>query len=120
MELDFNDFLISHPFWIVSAGFTRWIHSLLRNDHHIILTHGDFHPWNIIVMENEHHVVAVSGMFDWEMGGWYLEHWKWVKVQNMRGIDDNSNWWDFLLQMISGYDTKAVADHFLEKFNNVF
>jgi aminoglycoside phosphotransferase len=119
-ESDFNDFLVSRPFRLVSAGFTRWIRSLLRNDHRIVLTHGDFHPRNIMVVENEHHIVAVSGIIDWEMGGWYPEHWESVKAQNTRGIEDNSDWWDSLPQSISGYDTEVVVDRFLENFINVF
>jgi hypothetical protein len=73
-----------------------------------------------MVVENEHHVVAVSGIIDWEMAGWYPEHWEWVKAQNTRGVEDNSDWWDFLPQSISGYDTEVVVDRFLETFINVF
>lgn len=119
-ESDLNDFLVSHPFRRVSAGYARWIRSLLRNDHRIVLTHGDFHPRNIMVTENEHHGVVVSGIIDWEMGGWYPEHWESVKAQNTRGADDNSDWWDFLPESISGYDTEVVVDCFLETFINVF
>jgi aminoglycoside phosphotransferase (APT) family kinase protein len=119
-ESEFNDFLVSRPFRRVSPGYARWIRSLLRNDHRIVLTHGDFHPRNIMVVENEDHGVIVSGIIDWEMGGWYPEHWELVKAQNTRGRDDDSDWWESLPESISGYDTEVVVDTFLESFMNVF
>jgi hypothetical protein len=115
-ESDFNDFLTSCPFKRVSVGFVRWIRSLMRDDHRIVLTHGDFHPRNIMIVENQRRDAIVTGIIDWETGGWYPEHWEMVKAFNTRGIDDDSDWWDFLPEAICGYDTEVVLDRFLENF----
>jgi hypothetical protein len=53
---------------VLVKAISWWIRSLLRNDHRIVLTHGDFHPRNFLVVENEHHKITISGIIDWEMG----------------------------------------------------
>jgi aminoglycoside phosphotransferase (APT) family kinase protein len=45
------------------------------NQHGIVFTHADFRPANIII--NNSHVV---GIIDWELAGWYPEHWEFVKA----------------------------------------
>ena len=51
--------------------------SSLKENHRIILTHGDLHPRNIIIKDN-----TIAGIIDWELGGWYLEYWEYVKGVN--------------------------------------
>jgi aminoglycoside phosphotransferase (APT) family kinase protein len=41
----------------------------------IVLAHADFRPANIIVKKGH-----VTGIIDWEMAGWYPEHWEFVKA----------------------------------------
>ena len=45
------------------------------HDHEIVLTHGDFSPRNILIQGSK--VVAV---LDWEMCGYYPEHWEYAKA----------------------------------------
>ncbi|KAF8878294.1 hypothetical protein BD779DRAFT_1474818 [Infundibulicybe gibba] len=37
--------------------------------------------------------VAVSGIIDWEMGGWYPKYWDAVKALNTRGASDEGDRW---------------------------
>jgi aminoglycoside phosphotransferase (APT) family kinase protein len=48
---------------------------LAAHKHDIVLTHADFRPANIIVKDGH-----VTGIIDWEMAGWYPEHWEFVKA----------------------------------------
>ena len=43
--------------------------------HDIVFTHGDFRPANIIVKGS-----LVTAIIDWELAGWYPEHWEFVKA----------------------------------------
>lgn len=77
-EADFNAGLIAA---IRAHGDNAW-HSMvigflqqLPTNHRILFTHGDLMPRNIIVQGSE--VVAI---LDWEMSGFYPEHWEYVKT----------------------------------------
>ncbi|TID19415.1 kinase-like protein [Venturia nashicola] len=48
---------------------------LNTHKHEVVFTHADFRPTNII-LKNGH----VVGIIDWEMAGWYPEHWEFVKA----------------------------------------
>ncbi|KAE8332238.1 kinase-like domain-containing protein [Aspergillus sergii] len=43
---------------------------LSQNKHQIVFTHGDLHLANIMVNNG-----SVTGILDWEFGGWYPEYW---------------------------------------------
>lgn len=94
-EVEFNEFLCtqtgrSNTPWI------RMIHSFMRDDHAIVLTHGDLHPRNIMVvwegamsigdtssaLESD---IRITSILDWEMSGWYPEYWEFVKALNTVG-----------------------------------
>ena len=51
----------------------------MRDDHRIVLSHGDFHSKNILV-QVEGESACISGIIDWEMGGWYPEYWDALKL----------------------------------------
>jgi len=59
--------------------------SFLKDDHRIVLTHGDLQPRNIVVQGDK-----VTGIIDWEFGGWYSEYWEYVKGTDLRGCE---GWW---------------------------
>ncbi|KIP05058.1 hypothetical protein PHLGIDRAFT_19808 [Phlebiopsis gigantea 11061_1 CR5-6] len=77
----FNDFLIQKA--------TRWIwetelqdiRAEMRDDHHVVFTHGDFTPRNIMVDGDR-----VTGIIDWEDSGWLPEHWEVVKALYYPGV----------------------------------
>lgn len=112
-ESHFNEFLTRSEKSRASTGYRRWITSMLRHDHRILLTHGDLHPGNIIVDTDEQGRMSV-GLIDWEMGGFYPEYWEMLKVMNTRAITDSSDWWEFLPQCIMGYDQEIAVDRMIE------
>ncbi|KAF2468145.1 kinase-like protein [Lindgomyces ingoldianus] len=48
---------------------------LNAHSHKIVFTHSDLRPANVIVKGGH-----VLGIIDWEMAGWYPEHWEFVKA----------------------------------------
>lgn len=111
-ESHFNDFLMHRPSSRVAPGFQSWLRSMLREDHRILLTHGDFHPRNIMVTDGDD--PELTGIIDWEYCGFYPEHWEHVKALNTRGITDASDWWDHLPPCILRYDQEVVLDRYVE------
>ncbi|KAI4714369.1 hypothetical protein J4E89_000048 [Alternaria sp. Ai002NY15] len=116
-ETEFNDFLLQHPRKTVTP-WVKMLRSSMKDDHRIVMTHGDLHPRNIMmtlddrqtipiqgeVMRTEHKVVRVSAIIDWEAAGWYPESWDFVKAVSM--IDSCgplSDWIDFLPTDAIGY-----------------
>jgi len=116
-EAEFNDFLLQHPKKTVNS-WVKMLRSSMKDDHRIVMTHGDLHPRNIMVtlddsqaipvqgevMLTEHKVVRVSSIIDWEAAGWYPESWEFVKAVRM--IDPRgplSDWIDFLPTDAIGY-----------------
>jgi hypothetical protein len=69
---------------------------------------------NIILLDGENETVSVSGIVDWEMGGWYPEYWDALKALNLRGTDDESDWWNSLPEQISQYVAEIALDSFIE------
>ncbi|KAK0243215.1 kinase-like protein [Armillaria nabsnona] len=114
-EDDFNDFLFTSPSSRVSQRYRYWLCSLMRGDHRIVLTHGDFYPRNIIVTDEPDGVTTISGIIDWETGSFYLEHWELLKAVNTRAITDPSDWWDYLPEAMLGYELDAAVDRPLER-----
>ncbi|KAK7677750.1 hypothetical protein QCA50_019302 [Cerrena zonata] len=118
-EADFNEFIgtdeqsMKHT----SPRYRSWVLSMLRSDHRIVLTHGDFHPNNVIVdvrVEDGHEKITV-GIIDWETGGFYPEYWEYVKAMNLRTVKDDSDWWDFLPRSIVDYEQEIAIDRLLER-----
>jgi len=65
------------------------IRSSLREDHGIVMTHGDLNPRNIMITwESDQGSlrtvkdIKVSGILGWESAGWYPEYWEFVKALN--------------------------------------
>ncbi|KAF8153449.1 hypothetical protein B0H34DRAFT_723640 [Crassisporium funariophilum] len=58
----------------------KWLRSCLVDDHRIVLSHGDLNPKNIMLLDGKDDSISVSGIIDWEMGGWYPEYWDSLKA----------------------------------------
>jgi len=114
-EAAFNQFLLTSPQSRVSNGYKTWIASMLRTDHRIVFTHGDFHPRNIMVVVSRDGGISLSGILDWETSGFYPEYWEHLKAFNTRDARDESDWWSHLPPSIVGYDQEIAIDRLLER-----
>ncbi|KAF5124096.1 hypothetical protein E5D57_012019 [Metarhizium anisopliae] len=70
----FNGFLLSSLFKITPEAVREALSLHLRTDHRIVLSHCDLAPRNILVQDGK-----ITGLVDWEDGGWYPEYWDYVK-----------------------------------------
>lgn len=113
-EAEFNDFLLRRPRQGFSTSYVTWLQPRLRQDHRIVLTHGDLNPKNIILLDGANDTVSISGIVDWEMGGWYPEYWDSLKALNTRGPDDDSDWWTSLPEQINQHVAEVALDTFIE------
>ncbi|KJK86133.1 hypothetical protein H633G_10016 [Metarhizium anisopliae BRIP 53284] len=73
-EETFNGFLLSSLFKITPEAVREALALHLRTDHRIVLSHCDLAPRNILVQDGK-----ITGLVDWEDGGWYPEYWDYVK-----------------------------------------
>ncbi|GLB42219.1 putative phosphotransferase enzyme family protein [Lyophyllum shimeji] len=113
-ESEFNDFLLRNPRKHISPSYMKWLRSCLVDDHRIVLSHGDLNPKNIILLDGKDESISVSGIIDWEMGGWYPEYWDALKALNVRGTDDDSDWWCSLPPQLNRYITEVAIDRLIE------
>ncbi|OAX34147.1 kinase-like protein [Rhizopogon vinicolor AM-OR11-026] len=113
-EAEFNGLLLSSTNPRIPPGYCKWLRSLLKEDHRIVLTYGDFHPRNIMVVDELGGNIGVSGIIDWEMGGFYPEYWELLKAFNTRAPTDTIDWWNYLLDAITGYERDVAVDRLVE------
>ena len=113
-----HDWILSEPKERISPAYIKWLRSLLKDDFKIVLTHGDLHPRNVLVKEDDRGNVEVTGIIDWELGGWYPEYWEELKALNTRGTDDDSDWWETLPSSIMGYSELVAVHYLIEKATN--
>ncbi|KAL4789136.1 kinase-like protein [Aspergillus venezuelensis] len=69
---------------------------LSQNKHRVVFTHGDLRLANIMV-----HNGSVSGIVDWEQGGWYPEHWEFCRALHI--WQWQHDWTDYMLQVFQPY-----------------
>lgn len=83
------------------------IRSAMRDDHRLIMTHGDLHPRNIMVKwevdgrgsapDQTESKIRVTAPLDWELSGWYPEHWEFVKaLSTIKAHGKLSDWLEYL------------------------
>ncbi|KAF8252535.1 kinase-like protein [Wilcoxina mikolae CBS 423.85] len=114
-EAEFNDFLVSTPLPRIGGLYQALMRSKLKDDHRVVITHGDLHPRNIIVDKNGEEI-KITGIVDWEYGGWYPEHWEYLKALNtistLAEDEERSliEWWKYLPECLSGYDKEWAVD----------
>lgn len=101
-ETEFNDFLLSSVESDPQQDCSRsLIRQYLRSDHDVFLTHADLHPRNIMVEEQDQpdseKRLIITGIIDWELGGWYPSYWEYVKALHTTGPGSEfSDWWRYL------------------------
>lgn len=105
-ERHFNEFLGNFTFRRDSE-FARMLLSCLKDNHRIVLTHGDLQPRNILVQGDR-----VTGIIDWELGGWYPEYWEYVKgAVPVKGCE---GWWQHLGCITGKYPVEWAIDLHLD------
>ncbi|EEQ87864.1 uncharacterized protein BDCG_02984 [Blastomyces dermatitidis ER-3] len=115
-EAQFNEFLISGNHPPTMRAYVEFVHSMLRNDHRIVMTHGDLHPRNIMVSKERDQSVRVTGLVDWELGGVYPEYWEFLKSLNTMLPVRRGDWVFFLPHKGMGmYFAEFAIDQFVEK-----
>ncbi|KAK2598485.1 hypothetical protein N8I77_011898 [Diaporthe amygdali] len=116
-EAQFNDFLCCHQdSRRTQTPWIKMIRSFMKDDHKLVMTHGDLHPRNIMVkwvhpeaaqhqpLEGEENAygmrrqcIKVTSILDWEMAGWYPEYWEFVKALNTADVRGPlADWSDYL------------------------
>ncbi|KKY23822.1 putative phosphotransferase family protein [Phaeomoniella chlamydospora] len=94
------------------AGFENWKFSLsmFSTDHYIkdlhgflpppatesVFTHGDLRPDNIMVDLSSSGDYSVTGIIDWEDGGFYPYYHECTKATNTLHSDEKSDWYQYL------------------------
>lgn len=116
-EAQFNTFLLSHSYSPGLNPYAQLVRHMLRDDHRIVMTHGDLHPRNIMVNREQDWSLVISGLVDWELGGAYPEYWEFVKSLNtMVPVRTTGDWVFFLPRKGMGtYFAEFAIDHFVEK-----
>ncbi|AEO62052.1 hypothetical protein MYCTH_2312975 [Thermothelomyces thermophilus ATCC 42464] len=128
-ETQFNDFLCRKP----GRTPTPWITMLrsgMRNDHRLVMTHGDLHPRNIMVRwesgdedganldRGEEKRIRITGLIDWEMSGWYPEYWEFVKaLSTINTREKLSDWFEYLpTDAIGTWPVELAIDSLLDRW----
>ncbi|TFY67402.1 hypothetical protein EVG20_g3957 [Dentipellis fragilis] len=83
-ETGFNDFLLATPRARVAPAYARGTRATL------------------------------VGIVDWERGGWYPEYWELVKALRTRTPEDESDWWEWMPEVIAGYRAEVAIDRVVE------
>lgn len=66
-ESQFNNFLLRNPLKKISMTYLTWLRSRLRDDHRIVLMHGDLNPKNLLLVGDNNGSLTISGIIDWEL-----------------------------------------------------
>ncbi|KAF3924129.1 hypothetical protein AA313_de0201272 [Arthrobotrys entomopaga] len=116
-ETEFNEWLLSRILrqvrhtLVVPYLREQLVAQTARKAHAIVFTHSDFHPRNIMVDGDE-----VVGWLDWEVAGWFPEHWECIKAMKTVKTD----WLDYLAVIIDEhldeYTLDSVLNVYLDRF----
>jgi aminoglycoside phosphotransferase (APT) family kinase protein len=108
---EFNSFL-TKEIGDKKTAYKDFLRSLFEDDKdcRFVLTHGDLSPRNLIIHNNR-----LSGIVDWECGGWYPEYWEYVKAMT------SSPWstgWPTMVdkKILTRYPEKYAIDRLLDKY----
>jgi aminoglycoside phosphotransferase len=107
-EKEFNRFIMADLWEFYPTEYYNMLLSMMRQNHRIVLTHGDFHPRNIMVKDT-----IITGIIDWEFSGWYPEYWEYIKA--LTAVEPVDDWWRYLSTIVGPYYTEWAIDRQLEK-----
>ena len=108
-EDEFNEWLMRDLDDRYSQELYEMLLTMIRVDHKIVLTHGDFHPRNIIVKD-----MVITGIIDWEFAGWYPEHWEYIKA--LTAEEPVPDWWRYLGAIVGSYPAEWAIDGKMERY----
>lgn len=110
-EAAYNDFLVSD---LAGHSSVRdMIRSQMREDHKIVLTHGDLHAVNILARPG----VGVVAIIDWELAGFYPEYLDLVRP--FRSADWNCGYYKELLNIFpQRYDAEWLVEMVLHQWSH--
>ncbi|KAL2179727.1 kinase-like domain-containing protein [Thermothelomyces heterothallicus CBS 202.75] len=128
-ETQFNDFLCRKPGRTPRPWITM-LRSGMRNDHRLVMTHGDLHPRNIMVRwesgdedganldRGEEKRIRITALIDWEMSGWYPEYWEFVKALSTINMREKlSDWFEYLpTDVIGTWPVELAIDSLLDRW----
>lgn len=109
-EASYNDFLVSD----LGGGpcITDMVRTQLRDDHDIVLTHGDLHGINILVRPGE----GIVAIIDWERCGFYPEYFD--LLQPFFPASWECGYYHELLDIFpQRYDAEFLADQVLTMYS---
>lgn len=90
---EFEDFIFSDPHF----GGSVYIKILrtMSQSHvpKVVFSHGDLRPANIVVKSDQQGNYNISGVLDWEMGGFYPDYWDSVKATNTMSPQEEDDWY---------------------------
>lgn len=102
-EATFNSSFYFDLVATASEGIRNALYKQLRNDHRIVFSHGDIAQHNIMVKDGQ-----ITGLFDWECGGWYPEYWDYIKFFD--GLCKHRDWRDYAKDIFPViYDDELAA-----------
>ena len=112
-----------------AAAWVTMIRSAMRDDHRLVMTHGDLHPRNIMVKwetegkdgkaDETESMIRITALLYWELSGWYPEHWEFVRALSTISARGNlSDWLEYLPTDAIGlwpveYSVDALLDRWL-------
>ena len=82
-----------------------------------VFTYGDLRMDNIIVHRQNDQDYCISGIIDWEMGGFYPEDFECTKITNTLATNEASDWYLHLPYCVSPerHPGRWLADHAWDK-----
>lgn len=89
----FEDFIFSNPHF---GGFVyvKILRSMLQSHtSRVVFSHGDLRSANIVVQRDQEGNYSISGILDWEMGGFYPDYWESVKATNTMAPQEEDDWY---------------------------
>lgn len=114
-EAQFNDFLVSDTH--ASSRLVDLVRSCLREDHRIVMTHGDLHTRNILVDNSSN--LKITGIVDWDTAGGYPEYWEYIKAVSTPYIGEENDWDVFLpTRAIGMFADEYVKDCMIDRLVN--
>ncbi|QDS76594.1 hypothetical protein FKW77_007499 [Venturia effusa] len=96
-EADFNAMIVDTDLAKSKGQIGPYIRGMIdAHKHGVVFTHGDLRPDNIIAKNGR-----VTAIIDWEMAGWYPDHWEFVKAFYLEVFSDD--WASHLLRILTPY-----------------
>lgn len=101
-ESDFNDYLVQKLSGKAPPARLKALRERMRDDHPLVLTHGNLVPQNVIV-----HRGHVSAIVDWDQAGWRPEYWERTKSLYDFWL---AEWPDIVKDVMPSYEEEVEID----------